>query len=154
LTRPGIYKECWRSDDRVILAHWCFFRYPNARYVLGETAFWDIYYEHCSYFSPGSLSRLFQSAGFDVLDVWTDYDDQYLMITAQPGSASSANGHWEKNDLAELRQEVASFQEQFYRKVAAWKREIERGPKRAADCIMGRRLESGILLDNSWHQQR
>jgi 2-polyprenyl-3-methyl-5-hydroxy-6-metoxy-1,4-benzoquinol methylase len=102
-----------------------FFQVPNARYVLGETAFWDIYYEHCSYFSPGSLSRLFQSAGFDVLDVWTDYDDQYLMITAQPGSASSANGHWGKNDLAELSQEVASFQEQYYRKVAAWKREIE-----------------------------
>ena len=29
--------------------------------VLREVAFWDIYYEHCSYFTPGSLARLFRA---------------------------------------------------------------------------------------------
>ena len=28
-----------------------FFQVPNARYVFGDLAFWDIYYEHCSYFT-------------------------------------------------------------------------------------------------------
>lgn len=61
-----------------------FFQIPNARYVLCDVAFWDIYYEHCSYFTKGSLARLFRRNGFDILDLWTAYDDQYLMIEARP----------------------------------------------------------------------
>ncbi|MCP5099630.1 MAG: class I SAM-dependent methyltransferase, partial [Chloroflexi bacterium] len=41
-----------------------FFQIPNADYVLGDLAFWDVYYEHCSYFSKGSLAHLFHNAGF------------------------------------------------------------------------------------------
>ena len=48
-----------------------FFQIPNARYVLCDVAFWDIYYEHCSYFTKGSLARLFRQAGFEVRDLWT-----------------------------------------------------------------------------------
>jgi SAM-dependent methyltransferase len=102
-----------------------FFQVPNAHYVLGETAFWDIYYEHCSYFSPGSISRLFHIAGFDVLDVWTDYDDQYLMIAAQLAHAPAVNGRFDENDLSELRREVDRFQEKFHQKVDAWRSEIQ-----------------------------
>jgi 2-polyprenyl-3-methyl-5-hydroxy-6-metoxy-1,4-benzoquinol methylase len=61
-----------------------FFQIPDVRRILAETAFWDIYYEHCSYFSPNSLAHLFRSNAFKVLDVWTGYDDQYLMIEARP----------------------------------------------------------------------
>jgi hypothetical protein len=61
-----------------------FFQIPNASYVLCDVAFWDIYYEHCSYFTKGSLARLFRRCGFDVQDLWTAYDDQYLMIEARP----------------------------------------------------------------------
>jgi hypothetical protein len=63
-----------------------FFQIPNAHYVLGDVAFWDIYYEHCSYFTRGSLARLFRRNGFDILDLWTAYDDQYLMIEARPAA--------------------------------------------------------------------
>jgi len=37
-----------------------FFQVPDVLRVLEEEAFWDIYYEHCSYFSIGSLARLFR----------------------------------------------------------------------------------------------
>ena len=69
-----------------------FFQIPNARYVLCDVAFWDIYYEHCSYFTKGSLARLFRQAGFEVRDLWTAYDDQYLMIEARPASVPSPSG--------------------------------------------------------------
>ena len=44
-----------------------FFETPDVRRVLAEGAYWDIYYEHCSYFTAGSLARAFESAGFEVL---------------------------------------------------------------------------------------
>lgn len=61
-----------------------FFQIPNAGYVMEKTAFWDVYYEHCSYFTEASLTHLFLNNGFDVLSVFTEYDDQYLMIEARP----------------------------------------------------------------------
>ena len=61
------------------------FELPDVLRVLGECAFWDIYYEHCSYFTPGSLARLFRLTGFEVLEVELDYDDQYILVEAIPG---------------------------------------------------------------------
>jgi SAM-dependent methyltransferase len=63
-----------------------FFMIPEITRILKLRAFWDIYYEHCSYWSPGSLARAFRIAGFDPVKVWTDYDDQYVLIAARPGS--------------------------------------------------------------------
>jgi len=62
-----------------------FFQIPEVTRILREQAFWDIFYEHCSYFSPGSLARVFRVADFEVKDIWRDYGDQYLMIEARPG---------------------------------------------------------------------
>jgi hypothetical protein len=64
------------------------FELPDALRVLRECAFWDIYYEHCTYFTPGSLARLFRSTGFEVLAVDLDYDDQYILVEAKPTDPS------------------------------------------------------------------
>jgi SAM-dependent methyltransferase len=101
-----------------------FFQVPNARYVLGEAAFWDIYYEHCSYFSLGSIARLFRSANFDIQDLWTDYDDQYLMITARVNQGGVSQAHPKEDDLQEVAEEVAAFRETCIRKKRAWKAKI------------------------------
>jgi hypothetical protein len=66
-----------------------FFMIPEITRILNLRAFWDIYYEHCSYWSPGSLARAFRTAGFDPIQVWTDYDDQYVLIAARPGTGTS-----------------------------------------------------------------
>jgi len=42
-----------------------FFQVPDVMRILRDLAFWDIYYEHCSYFSSGSLARLFRKCGFE-----------------------------------------------------------------------------------------
>lgn len=61
-----------------------FFQVPDMGRVLKDVAFWDIYHEHCSYFTRGSLQNLFVVSGFDVDDISTNYDGQYLMIAARP----------------------------------------------------------------------
>lgn len=61
-----------------------FFQVPDVERILIEKGFWDIYYEHCSYFNDASLRTVFRLAGFKVIDSGKDYDDQYLMVEAVP----------------------------------------------------------------------
>ena len=61
-----------------------FFQVPNAIRILKDIAFEDIYYEHCSYFSPGSLARLFRKCNFEILDLQLVYDEQYIVLEARP----------------------------------------------------------------------
>ena len=69
-----------------------FFQIPDATRIVRDCAFEDIYYEHCSYFTPGSLARLFRRCGFEVLDLATEYDDQYLTIEACPSGSPTGQG--------------------------------------------------------------
>jgi hypothetical protein len=107
-----------RSDTIV------FFQIPEVRRVLREVAFWDVYYEHCSYFSMGSLARLFRKTGFDVIDLETEYDDQYLMIEARPGTGRGAPPLAGENDLDVLRKDVAYFAETLGTTLDRWKRRM------------------------------
>jgi SAM-dependent methyltransferase len=57
---------------------------PDVRRVLGEAAFWDVYYEHCSYFTAESLGALAARCGLDVLANRLEFDGQYLVLEARP----------------------------------------------------------------------
>jgi SAM-dependent methyltransferase len=101
-----------------------FFEVPDMRRVLRERAFWDIYYEHCTYLTAGSLARLFRSTGFEVIDLVRDFDDQYLWITARPSAGPAAPPPSRADDLDVTAQEVASFRMQAPKDVAAWRDRI------------------------------
>ena len=62
------------------------FEVPDTLRVLTEGAFWDIYYEHNSYFTTASLVRAFQRAEFEVVGTQLLFDNQYLVLeaTAEP----------------------------------------------------------------------
>jgi SAM-dependent methyltransferase len=102
-----------------------FFQVPDLIRVLKDLAFWDIYYEHCSYFSAGSLSRVFREAGFEVLETWTDYDDQYLMITARPCSEILPMTDLERNAPAVVAAAIAEFVPQQANRVDHWKQQLK-----------------------------
>ncbi len=61
-----------------------FLEVPNARWMIRELRFWDVIYEHCSYFTPQSLEVLIRRSGFIPLHVAERYGDQFLTIEAQP----------------------------------------------------------------------
>jgi len=103
-----------------------FFQLPNVTYVLRDLAFWDIYYEHCSYFSKGSLARLFRKSGFDVLSLSTEYDNQYLTIEAKPSNGMNDNTLSEENDLEELRSLVQHFVKHYPERLQAWSDMVKR----------------------------
>ena len=59
---------------------------PDFEWIKKKQAFWDIYYEHCNYFTPQTLAALFRRS-----DSWCLFDGQYQGLIA---------------DLADLRQTV------------------------------------------------
>ena len=86
-----------------------FFEVPDAERVLRERAFWDIYYEHCSYFSLGSLARLFRANCFDIIELAKDFDDQYLLIVARPVTDPTHSCLHDEDDLRTITEEAAAF---------------------------------------------
>lgn len=120
----GRFMELVRAnvrDDAVVL-----FELPDTQRVLDEVAFWDVYFEHCSYFSIGSLVRLFRATGFEVLDASLAYDDQYLLLEARP-STSPTDLHRPipgEDDLAALAAGVERFRTGYARTRAAWRRKL------------------------------
>lgn len=67
-----------KPDTRIM------FETPDVARVLTEGAFWDIYHEHCSYFTIGSHARLFRAAGLDVTKSYLAYAGQYIIQYAEP----------------------------------------------------------------------
>lgn len=102
------------------------FELPDVRIVLEETRFWDIYYEHCSYFSAGSLARLFREAHFDVVNLWRAYDDQYLLLMAKPASNTTKSSLAIEDDLDELSALASAFQVNSQTQIAHWRNTIRR----------------------------
>jgi hypothetical protein len=101
-----------------------FFELPDTTRVLREAAFWDVYYEHCSYFTAGSLARLFRECDFDVTHLWRDFGDQYLMLAARPSAAPTLPRLPIEDDLTETRRDVERFTEACPRIVALWRERI------------------------------
>jgi SAM-dependent methyltransferase len=111
-----------------------FFEIPDVTRVLRELAFWDIYYEHCSYFSLGSLARLFRSCKFEVIDLSIDFDGQYLLIEAKPTKQKSNKMHELEESVKETANHVKYFSTQCSDKLQQWKnglQEIHAEKKRA-----------------------
>ena len=90
-----------RSDALVVI------EVPDVEIVLRERRFWDIYYEHCSYFTASSLCSLFEREQFEVLECTREFDDQYLIMVARPVSGSSSRDSYSPVD------NIASLVETF-----------------------------------------
>jgi SAM-dependent methyltransferase len=103
-----------------------FFDLPDVMRVLQEGAFWDIYYEHCSYFTAGSLAGLFDISGFNLDDLYQDYDDQYLIIMAYPSHDSTCPHRDSDNNIDKSRQAVNEFKKKCSQKIDYWLKTIRK----------------------------
>jgi len=102
-----------------------FFEVPYITRILEIQAFWDIYYEHCSYFSAGSLCRLFRNTGFEVLDVRLDYSDQYLLIDAIPTDYPAEKHIAIEESIDEQRRRIDKFMININAQLGEWRERLE-----------------------------
>ena len=99
-----------------------FFEVPDTGRVLRETAFWDIYYEHCSYFTPGSMARAFRAAGFAPTRLELGFDDQYIQLDAKRGSDETTLPL--EDSAEEVAEEAAAFVARLEDTRALWLRRL------------------------------
>ena len=102
-----------------------FFEVPDVVRVMRELAFWDIYYEHCSYFSPGSLARLFRSSKFEITNLYKGFDDQYLLLETRPVSELSGKAHELEESLDEIGEYVKYFSAHCRDKLDDWRNRLQ-----------------------------
>ena len=122
------------------------FQVPDVERILEEQAFWDIYYEHCSYFSPQSLGRVFQQNGFEVLELTREYDGQYLMIEARPVSTRKAVV---KNPVPEnemLTRLAKDFQKHVPQKISNWREKIRQWKQEGKRVVLWGSGSKGVAF--------
>ena len=87
-----------------------YFEVPNTRFILEGFSIWDIIYEHCNYFTVESAARLFESVGFGLLRVSSEYGGQFVGVDASLEAARSSAKPC-RGDLSDLARLVDTFSE-------------------------------------------
>lgn len=99
-----------------------YFEVPNAAYTLRDLGIWDLIYEHVSYFTVSSLTRLFTLSGFEVRQVAETYGGQFLGIEAVPSTKASPDKAWAPwANTADLTAYATAFSDRYHQKVADWR---------------------------------
>ena len=110
---------------------------PEALRIFRDCIFEDIYYEHCCYFTAGSLSRLFRSQGLKPLNVYTSYAGQYLAIEASDARGVSGEPLAVEQDLNEVRALVATFSQRYHAKISSWQQALANCATRGSVVLWG-----------------
>jgi SAM-dependent methyltransferase len=123
--------QTWARLDprRVVL-----FELPDAQRVLVERAFWDIYYEHCNYFTEESLRLAFELAGFEVLRSSRAYDDQYLILEAVARTDDEIGPAWP--DTRETRALCEKFARDVNRSIRRCERSLAELASQGAPLVL------------------
>lgn len=88
-----------------------FIEVPDFTWIVQNQTFWDICYEHCNYFTPYSISQLFQKSSLKVSAVSKGFGDQYLWIEGvlNPSNSLSVGKSAHNIELDRIRRFVESI---------------------------------------------
>lgn len=97
-----------------------YFEVPNALYTFRELGIWDFIYEHPSFFPSTSLAYLFETSGFENVEVTPRFGDQFLGLEAAPGADGTNSPEFEK-DVAQVASFVNDFSHRYQSKINLWR---------------------------------
>lgn len=136
---------------------------PDTARVLREGAFWDVYHEHCSYFTLGSLARSLRQAGLPVSRLETGYDDQYLLATSELAGKDIV--FEEEESAGEIGEMARAFGRTAATTISQWRSRIEEvaldggsvgvwgGGSKAAAFLAAVPAEDVTVVDINPHKQ-
>lgn len=95
-----------------------FLETPDVKWILKNNTFWDFCYEHCSYFSPDSLSSALKIAGFRSVEMIKTFGGQYMLSLAKPAECNSdiESRDQSKNEISDFAEKYAQHEQDFVEK--------------------------------------
>jgi len=125
-----------------------FFEVPNVIWSLRQLAFWDIYYEHCSYFSTASCIFLFTICGLAVLKIGEGFGGQYVWIEASPPERKRYSFEEPFSEqVQELVNVVEAFTTRFPKKINSLKEDLDEMTCHSRVVIWGAGAKAVALLN-------
>jgi SAM-dependent methyltransferase len=101
-----------------------FLETPDVEWIFRNFQLQDLFYEHCSLFSPDSIATALEAAGFEPIRISKVFGEQYLWAEARPGARIAAGqGSREAHDA--LGAEAARFAERRKEIIDAWRSLVE-----------------------------
>ncbi len=132
-----------------------YFEVPDARYTLQHEGYWDILYEHRSYYTDVSLSALFREAGFRVVGTRTAFAGQFLQLEAIPHLGEPPSDIAENTArIRELEVCARSFAQGFDSTVRKWTDYFERCSMEGQKIVVWGAGTKGVMFLNSVDRQR
>jgi SAM-dependent methyltransferase len=101
-----------------------YFEVPNGEQTLRKQAFWEIIYQHCSYFTRSSLARIFTDFGFVIRDMRESFGGQFLSIEVSAGAEPRINGASANGKKPVASEQVGQFGAAFKATTARWRDEL------------------------------
>jgi len=96
-----------------------FFETPCVEWILTNYTIWDLFYEHCSYFSRTSMTAAFELAGFRVEQIEHVFGRQYLWLEAALSDAPSA-AKVTHGGIPNLARQFALREQETFRRLREW----------------------------------
>jgi C-methyltransferase C-terminal domain/Methyltransferase domain len=98
-----------------------YFEVPNGEFILREQIFWEIIYQHVSYFTKGSLARLFTMCGFQIRDIEESFGGQFLAIEASaPAENAVPDGSSVSRNTSATEELRRALDAMFSARMASW----------------------------------
>jgi hypothetical protein len=111
-----------------------YFEVPNVLFTLRQNGIWDLIYEHCSYFGPQSLHRLFANAGFQVHDVRETFAGQYLSLEATV--LGGTEYYPSPNEIERLAADISLFSANYTNLIADWSASFDQMRRRGQQAVV------------------
>jgi SAM-dependent methyltransferase len=127
-----------------------FFETPDVSWILRNLTFWDIFYEHCSYFCPTSLARLFEACGFQVASVVKSFGNQYLWLKAFPQGRQVGKADTNSQDIADA---VVYFATHYQNRMETLRGQLSNKARRGSRkrCVLWGAGAKGVTILNTLH---
>ena len=111
-----------------------FIETPDVEWILRNEVIWDLFYEHCSYFSSYSFATAFQRAGFKDVKSTRIFGDQYLWVEA---SGTPEKGEKTTCDPGNIAKIVENYTQRERKILVLWNQTIAELRKRGPIALWG-----------------
>jgi SAM-dependent methyltransferase len=96
---------------------------PNAAWIFNGQNAWNVYYEHCSYFTAELLRHLFEQCSFETISCGPCYEGgQYLRLEARPSMTSRGDLQTDTHRLADA---MHAWSRHYTQTVQRWHERFE-----------------------------